>query len=364
MKILDRYLIKQLLIPILFCSCTLIFLVFMADIFDRLDEILKNKTSFGYLLSYYLALTPKAFVETISWASLLGTIYVLTTLNFHNEITAMKVSGLEITSIIRPVVFVGFLIGVLTFVVSDCFVPEMTRKATEIKEERIELKKTKKQRKMFENVTYFGGGNRLYYARSLDLNAKKLNDFIILWLDGQKRVRKKTIAQEAVWTKDGWELHRVSDYTIERSSEMVGEPAFNATLTYPEIKETPEEFAKAASESASISYRELKDYIAKMKANGITVDAEAVELYYKLSFPWQSLAVMFLTVPFLAKTTTRRLIAVNVLACITLVFLFHVMGAVMLALGKAGKIFPFLSAWFHNFAFGFGSFFFLDRANH
>ncbi len=336
----------------------------MADVFDRLDDILKSKTSVWILLQYYMALTPRAFVETISWASLLGTIYVLTSLNFHNEITAMKISGLEIGSIIRPIIFLGFMIGVLTFLMNDCLVPRATRRAIELREEHIEQKIEASNRKIIENVTYFGGGNRLYYARTFDVAAKKLQDFIILWLDQQKRVRKKTIAQEAVWTGDSWELHRSSDYVIERTSEMVGEPTFSSVAVYPEIRERPDEFLNASSETAMISYRELKSYMAKMKANGIALDAEAVELYYKLSFPWQSLAVMFLTIPFLAKTTTRKLIAVNVLMCLTLVFLFHVSGAIMLALGKAGKVFPLMSAWFHNFLFGFGAFFFLDRANH
>src|SRR3989338_2306686 len=103
MKILDRYITKQLLVPIFFCSCALIFLFFMADVFDNLSDFLKNRTGFSYLFRYYMALTPSAFIETLSWASLLGTIYVLTNLNYHNEITAMKVSGLEITSFVRPV---------------------------------------------------------------------------------------------------------------------------------------------------------------------------------------------------------------------------------------------------------------------
>ena len=220
------------------------------------------------------------------------------------------------------------------------------------------------EKKIFKNVTYFGGGNRLYYARSFDAKANKLHDFIILWLDSEKKVRKKTTAQEAVWTGQGWELKQANDYFMERTSELVGEPTYKAVALYPEIRETPDEFLKAASESSLISYRDLKDYVDKMKANGIKLSSETVELQYKLSAPWHSLTVMFLIVPLLAKTATRKTIALNVLACLACVFLFHIFGAVMLALGKAGKLFPVLSAWSHNFAFGFGSFFFLDRANH
>ena len=363
MKIIDRYLTKQLIFPIFFCTCTLIFLMFTADIFDYLDEMVRNKTAVQYILLYYLSLIPETFVTIIPWASLLGTIYVLTGLNYHNEITAMKVSGLEITSIIRPIIFIGFILGIASFLVSDQIVPKTSPIANTILKEKIEKKKTKEKRAVFENVTYYGGKDRLYYAHFFKIKEQKLEDFIILWLDSRKNVKKKTVAQEAVWNGTHWELHRATDYTMQQRGEMFGEPVFQEIVTYPEINEPPEEFLKAVNEGAAISYRDLKEYIGKLKENGIKLNTEMVTLHHKLSFPWNSLVMMFLAVPFLAKTSTRRTIAINVLACIASVFLFHVSGAVMLALGKAGKLFPILSAWSPNFLFGFGTFFFLDRAN-
>jgi len=150
---------------------------------------------------------------------------------------------------------------------------------------------------------------------------------------------------------------------MEPNGEIIGEPNYQKVVVYPEITETPSEFLRAAQETEMISYRELKDYVNKLKANGIELDQEEVTLQSKLSFPWQALLVMFLSVPLLTKTATRRMIAPRVLACLLIVFLFHISGALLLALGMAGKIMPIMSAWTHNFVFGVGTFFFLDRAN-
>ncbi|MBI4373092.1 MAG: LptF/LptG family permease [Candidatus Omnitrophica bacterium] len=364
MKILDRYIIQQLLLPILICTATLILLVFMADIFDYLDEMIRHKTGFHYIVLYYLILTPETFVDVVPWACFLATIYVLVSFNYHNETTAMKVAGLEITSIIRPILLIGFSIGILSFLVSDQIVPKTSPRAGQILKERIEKKEGKEKRRVFENLTYYGGKDRLYYARAFYAKEQKLEDFIVLWLDSKKNVKKKTVAREAVWTGSEWELHFTTDYAIEQKGNLLGEPTFQPVAVYPEINETPDEFLKAVNEGAQISYHDLKDYIAKLKENGIKLNNEMVALHQKLSFPWHSLVVMFLCVPFLARSATRRTIAFNVLACIAAVFLFHVSGAVVLALGKAGKLFPILSAWSPNFFFGFGTFFFLDRANY
>lgn len=364
MKIIDRYLMKQLLMPILLCAFMLMVLVFMADIFDYLDEMVKNKTGLFYILKYYLILSPQTFVDIIPWASLLGTIYVLTTFNVHNELTAMKVAGLEITSIIRPIIFIGFFLGIISFLISDQIVPKTSMAAEQILKERIEKKKVKEKRKVFENITYYGGKNRLYYARTFYAKESRMEDFIILWLDGKKNVKKKTVAREAKWTGNEWILSHATDYSMQQKGEMLGDPVFQETAVYPELTETPDEFLSAVNENLAISYRDLKDYIAKLKENGIKVSTEVVTLHQKLSIPWQSMIVMFLTVPFLAKSSTKRLIAFNILLCIAFVFFYHVTSAVMFAMGKAGKLFPMLSAWTPNFIFGFGTFFFLDRANH
>ncbi len=363
MKILDRYLMKQLLFPIFLCAFALIFLVFMADVFDYLDEMVRNKVGLFYILKYYLILTPQTFVNIIPWASLLGTIYVLTNFNYHNELTAMKVAGLEITSIIRPIIFIGFFLGILSFLISDQIVPKTSLRAEEILKERIEKKKSKETREVYENVTYYGGQNRLYYARKFFAKEARMEDFIILWLDGKRNVKKKTVAREAKWTGTEWILSHATDYAMQQKGEILGEPTFQETVVYPELDETPDEFLNAVNENLTISYRDLKDYIAKLRENGIKVGAELVTLHQKLSIPWQSLIVMFLTVPFLARTTTRRLIAFNILICLAFVFLYHVSSAVMFAMGKAGKLFPMFSAWTPNFIFGFGTFFFLEQAN-
>jgi lipopolysaccharide export LptBFGC system permease protein LptF len=54
----------------------------------------------------------------------------------------------------------------------------------------------------------------------------------------------------------------------------------------------------------------------------------------------------------------------NVLICAGMVFAFHVSDAVLLALGKAGRLLPFLSAWGGNIIFATFAFFRLEKANY
>ena len=58
---------------------------------------------------------------------------------------AMKSAGLKITSIIRPIVFLGFLIGIIAFLVSDRLAPVTSRFSRDIRQ--INFEKNEKEKK-------------------------------------------------------------------------------------------------------------------------------------------------------------------------------------------------------------------------
>lgn len=126
----------------------------------------------------------------------------------------------------------------------------------------------------------------------------------------------------------------------------------------------PRDLVLAATDSTSMSYRELKATVKKLIENGVSVDSEKVELQHRLAAPWEGLVMMLIAIPLLTPTRNRKAIAGSVLLCVALVFVYHVTSAVCLALGKAGKIFPFLSAWAANILFSIGALLTLDKANH
>ena len=367
MKVLDRYLTRELFLPILYCSFSLVFLILIADLFDNLDDLLRSQTPFSIILKYYLSITPYAFIQTIPWAAWLGTLLLLVNLGFHHETTAMKAAGLKIMTIVKPILFLGFLIGIGTFLISDKVVPKTFRSAQELKQNHIEKKdkRTKEKEKLIQNLTYYSGGEQLFYIRTFSKSKSELQNVVTLWIgkkSGDKR--QKMTARRGVWNNNQWEFQDVTEYLTDPRGRILGEPKTYPVKVYPDISFTPEELLSASSESAYLSYRELKDSIQKLKENGVNVNSEIVDLHYRLAAPWQALVMMLLTVPFMGRSLNRRAIAVHVLFCVGTIFAFHVSGAVGMALGKADKVLPFLCAWFGNIVFAVGALFYMDKANY
>ena len=91
---------------------------------------------------------------------------------------------------------------------------------------------------------------------------------------------------------------------------------------------------------------------------------EYVDLYSRMAAPWRGLVMLLIAIPFLGTVRNRKAIAMSVLVCLGVVFAFHVSDAVLLALGKSGRLWPFLSAWGGNMIFATFALFRLEKANY
>lgn len=355
---------RQLIAPIVFCSLTLIFFMLMADIFDNLQEFMQNKLSVGDILTYYLCFIPYSFSQTISWATLLGTVYLLVSFSIHNETLAMKMTGQNITRISIPILYLGFIIGLITFVVNDLIVPPTFLKAENIRREKIAVKDSAKDTKCLFDVTCFGRESVVYYIRTVDTENKCLEDVILLFFDKAGVLTKRVVAKEATWTENHWEFKNVTEYETNTEGGILGEPVVSDVKTFPEVRETLADFISAGTDKGFLRYKELASYVQKMKSKGLKTYAEEVELQHKLSYPWQSLIMMFIAIPFLMRTANRKVVAANVLISLGFVIAFHITNAISLALGKSGNLLPFISAWGGTFVFAIGSIFMIERANY
>ncbi|MBI4398457.1 MAG: LptF/LptG family permease [Candidatus Omnitrophica bacterium] len=345
MKILDRYIIRELVVPIIFCSISLIMLFLIADIFDNLSDMLKNKTSLKYILQYYLNLVPLGFTQTIPWATLLGTVYLLTQLNRNNELLAMKANGLSIESIMVPILFVGLVLGITTFVVNDRIVPATYLAAKNILESQIERNISKKQGLILYDVTYFSPDNELFYIQSFEAKNNLAKNMNVVFFSPEKKMERKLSAKEAEYRDGIWKLKRVTAYEMSAQGRIVGEPLYLAERDFNEVRVTPKDLIEASRESVFLSYKELKNQIEKLKKHQLHLHAEEVELHNKLASPWQNLIMILIAVPLLSVVAKRKQFAMNILICLGVVLTFHITTAVAQALGKSGTLLPPLAAW-------------------
>lgn len=350
MKIIDRYIVREFIPPFFYCLFVFLSLYIVIDIFSRLEDVLKHHVEISVLLQYYVAFLPIIFVRTAPVAVLLSTLYVLGDLSKYNEITALKASGLNIWRLILPFFYLGLIISIATLVINDRIVPQANFISTTVKEEHLDKEKDEASARIVENVAIYGTRNRLIHVRKFYVQDSLLKEITILEQDENKRVSAKIQAKEGRWIKDRWVFFDCVIYNFGKLGEVVDEPAIFKKM-FIDIEEKPKDFLKREASSEFMSYRKLKNYIERLSGSGAKIVRKlSVDLHHKVSFPFVSLVIILLGVPFaLSAQGTGKIASVGL--CIAIAFFYYIVEALSLALGKQGSLPPFLAAWFANFLF-------------
>jgi lipopolysaccharide export LptBFGC system permease protein LptF len=115
--------------------------------------------------------------------------------------------------------------------------------------------------------------------------------------------------------------------------------------------EPPAYFKTDDPEADRMTYGELKRYIGVLQASGYHVVPYMVQLQRKVAFPFVTLIMTLLAVPF-AVTTGRSGAIYGVGAGIVLALVYWTMLSIFGAIGAGGWISPTLAAWAPNIFFG------------
>ena len=363
MKIVDRYMVKGFLGPFIWCLFVFLIMAIIIDIFSFIDNIVKYKIPAPSIAAFYYYYSPTILLQVTPMAVLLSTIYILSNLNKNNEITAMKSSGISLWRIMTPLLIIGAIVSMATFIVNDRVIPPTSKKADIIRREELEKEKRKHmQSKVIQNVAIYGTGNRIVFARTYDTENKTLGDIVIHEHDSSQNLTSKITAQSGMWTGDEWKFSKVIIYKIDNSGRILEEPLFFDEKVIP-LKERPSEFANREWRSDYLTYRELRHYIKNFTGGGMKiVKSLLVDLYYKVSFSFISFIIILIGAPF-ALITTRGGVLIGVGMSIAIGLLYYASIAISLAFGKAGILPPAVAAWFGNVVFaGLGVYLMNKRA--
>src|SRR6187401_3514638 len=110
MKLIDRYLSRQLLVNLLFAIVVLSFVLVIGNIFRKLLPLLVNHDlPVDYLIGFIAYVLPFSLIFTIPWGLLTAVLLVFGRLSADNELTALRSNGISIGRICIPLVAIAVL---------------------------------------------------------------------------------------------------------------------------------------------------------------------------------------------------------------------------------------------------------------
>jgi len=347
MRILDRYILKSVLALFFQCLFTFLFLYIIIDVFSHLDEILKQKANLDMLGNYYLAYLPIIFVQVSPIACLLSTLYTFGTLNRNNELIAMRSSGLSIFQISKTAIIFGLIVSACVFLVNDRFVPSSLSLTENIKAQMESGTKKAKEKKqeVITNLSMYGLKNRLFFVNKFSLATNTMENIIILEHDEKQNITKKIVANKGVY-KDGlWSFEQCITYNFDENVQIKQEPQY-LEEEIMDISETPHDFLHQMLRPDFMTISQLNNYMWRLSKSGATTVIRnlKVDLYQRFASAFTSIVIILLGIPFSMMLKKRATGLSSVGLSIMVGFLYYVLNAISIALGKAGILMPSLAA--------------------
>lgn len=351
MRILDRYLMKSFIAAVLYCLTLFLVLFIVIDVFNNMDDFLKHQVPIRIILSYYLYSAPVILVQITPVAVLVSLLYILGSLSRHNEIIALKASGLSTLHILAPYLFAGFLVSSATLFLNETLVPRSAVTSAAILEGLIQEGRKDFGERALKNVTLYGKNNRIVFAREFEMSSQTLRDVVIFEDNPRQVYQTKITATRAKYENGRWICANATSYRMNRrDNELVGEPAYSENLAI-DLDQKPEDFIHSTSQIDFMTTKQLLDYMDHL--HGVSqkmLRKLLVDFHYKIAFPFISFVVILIGAP-LAMRSERSGMVRGIGASVAIVALYYGIGSCCLALGKGGLLPPFLSAWFGNFLF-------------
>lgn len=347
MRILDRYILKSVIYIFLSCIFSFLFLYIIIDLLSNLDEILKHRATLMLLTRYYLSYLPVMFVQVSPFACLLSTVYTFAKLNHNNEIIAMRSSGLSIFEIAKNVLIFGLFISFLVFWVNDKFVPAALTENQKIKIQIEEGSGSHKAKKLevILNLSMYGSRNRLFFISKFFPNTKTMEGITILEHDDNQNLTKKIVADKGTYVDGLWRFSQCITYDFDRNGQVIDEPSYFEEEIMA-IPETPRDFANLRQKPELMDIHQMQDYIWRVSKSGATTVIRnlKVDLYQRFTMPFTSIIIILLGIPFSLMTGKRATGMASIGISIIVGFLYYILDAVFLAIGKSGLLMPFAAA--------------------
>ena len=364
MRLLDRYLLRELLLPLAYCLVGFLISMIAFDLFSQIADFQKNNLTSRDILEYYLCKIPEFLVASyiLPVGLLLALLYALTNHARHHELTAMRAAGIPLWRIALPYFAVGLIFSVAVFYLNEQLVPDGVEAAERVMQRHAGSKSKTADKVWRRNVFFLNPvANRTWRIGAYHMQGNAMVNPQFDWRrpDGS---RLQLIAERARWQNKQWVFTNVEH--LDFSAEVGSLPVMTKTnqMSVPELTETPRIIRSEIKISGigdslkslrgtRLSSMEIIDYLQlHPKLDRKHSNALLTMLHSRFAAPFICLVVVLIAVPF-GSLSGRRNVFVGVASSIFICFAFIILKDLTLALGGGGFVPPWLAAWAPNLLF-------------
>jgi len=349
-SILDWYVLKQAARVSMLAGVSLLGLFYISTFIDLSDHLFKGRTTGMTIARYLWYETPQYAYYVIPLAVLIGVLVTIGSLTKNAELTVMRACGISLYRTATPLLLLAVIGSGALLGLEERVLAFSNRRADTINDAiRGRFPKTYSLNRQWIAAT---NGN-IYQYVYFDSGHNRLNGLSIYEFgkDPSTLVRRSYFS-EATFKGDreakGLVAWQGGPGWLREFSPKMHYASFNGGTV---ILEGPGYFGTERPDAEQMSYGQLREHVARLRASGFNVVPYLVELHRKLAFPFVTLIMALIAVPF-AVTTGKRGAMYGIGVGIVLAMVYWIAISVFGAIGAGGVMSPVLAAWAPNILFG------------
>lgn len=340
MKILSKYLLRQV-IPVFFAALSIFVLILqLVDIFANIFSYLSNNVPLKEILTISLFYIPKCVSYSIPLSILFAVSFVLGEMYSKNEMTAIFSSGIPLYRFIIPLLIFVFLLSVFAFIFED----QVVIKSTVIKNQRQVSALQRDEDKNNDNVIILSNEGRIIYkAEKYDAVKKKLSRVLVIHRDNEGNLDAVLSADSGFWDTEKWVFTNTSYYTYNPETKNFQKEDFNSEKLL--LNENPSVFQKNTVNIDEMTAGDAKKVIQSMKAAGLPFAEPLSNYYRRFSFSFTPLIVVIISIS-VSGWFRKNVMLMSLLLSLASSVLYYITEMMTMLLAKWEYITPFMGAWF------------------
>ena len=348
-KIIDRYILKELIDPFLFGLGA--FTAIMSSsmvLFELVRAVIIRGMPVHVAIQLFIFRLPGIAVYIFPMAMLLAALLAFARLSSDSEITAFRSGGISLYRLIVPVLIMGFIVSLITLLFYEVVVPESSIAAKNLLVESRAKHSPKIEKNMFVPEFERNELKRIFYAKTLEGDIMK---GVVVGEFEDGRLSQLINAKEAKWLKekDQWMFRNGVIYLLSDEGEYKHLIKFSEQ--HIAIKYTPADFRTGDKKPEEMNIAELKEYIDLKRKMGSNVTDYAIQMNMKIAIPFACLVFALLGAP-LGLSKRRASSSIGLGLSIIVIFLYYILMSISVAVGELGWLSPPVAAWLPNIITG------------
>jgi len=353
--LLDVYIAKQYLRILGMTTVGMLGLFYISTFIDKADKLFKGQVPLSTIAEFLFWSTPEFLSYIIAIAVLLAALVTVGLLTKNSELIVMRACGISLYRTALPMVFFALTASVLLFAMEESVLSTANQRADQLN--YLIRTGTPQAVGVINRKWLAGNSGEIYHYQYYDQRNRELNSLSIFDFDPQTHhLKSRTFVQRARYEPVAAAIGETSNWLFDNgwSREFNPTTQVSSFATFDQRTaplEPAEYFVTEAREPELMNFPQLRTYIQELRASGYNVLDHEVGLHRKIAFPFVTLVMTLIAVPF-AVTTGRRGAMYGIGVGIVLALVYWTMISIFAAFGQGGMIDPMLAAWAPNLVFG------------